>query len=72
MQAARERGIKDFIGGNCTVSLMLMAVGGLMRAGRGGMDHRDDLPVRLGRRRAKHAGNARADGRAASRRRRPC
>jgi aspartate-semialdehyde dehydrogenase len=33
MQAARERGIKDFIGGNCTVSLMLMAVGGLMRAG---------------------------------------
>ena len=33
MQAAREQGVKDFIGGNCTVSLMLMAVGGLMRAG---------------------------------------
>jgi aspartate-semialdehyde dehydrogenase len=33
MEAARERGIKDFIGGNCTVSLMLMAVGGLLRAG---------------------------------------
>jgi aspartate-semialdehyde dehydrogenase len=33
MQAAREQGIKDFIGGNCTVSLMLMAVCGLMRAG---------------------------------------
>jgi aspartate-semialdehyde dehydrogenase len=33
MRAARERGIKDFIGGNCTVSLMLMAVCGLMRAG---------------------------------------
>jgi aspartate-semialdehyde dehydrogenase len=33
MQAARDRGIKDFIGGNCTVSLMLMAVAGLMRAG---------------------------------------
>jgi aspartate-semialdehyde dehydrogenase len=33
MQAARERGMKDFIGGNCTVSLMLMAVSGLMRAG---------------------------------------
>jgi aspartate-semialdehyde dehydrogenase len=33
MQQARERGIKDFIGGNCTVSLMLMAVCGLMRAG---------------------------------------
>jgi aspartate-semialdehyde dehydrogenase len=33
MQAAREQGIKDFIGGNCTVSLMLMAVAGLLRAG---------------------------------------
>jgi len=33
MQNARQRGVKDFIGGNCTVSLMLMAVAGLMRAG---------------------------------------
>ena len=33
IQAARARGIKDYIGGNCTVSLMLMAVAGLMRAG---------------------------------------
>jgi aspartate-semialdehyde dehydrogenase len=33
MEAAREAGVRDFIGGNCTVSLMLMAVGGLMRAG---------------------------------------
>ncbi|HTV95276.1 MAG TPA: aspartate-semialdehyde dehydrogenase [Steroidobacteraceae bacterium] len=33
MRAARERGVKDFIGGNCTVSLMLMGVCGLMRAG---------------------------------------
>jgi aspartate-semialdehyde dehydrogenase len=33
MQAAQERGVKDFIGGNCTVSLMLMAVSGLLRAG---------------------------------------
>jgi aspartate-semialdehyde dehydrogenase len=33
MRAARERGVRDFIGGNCTVSLMLMAVGGLLRAG---------------------------------------
>jgi aspartate-semialdehyde dehydrogenase len=33
MQAAVNQGIKDFIGGNCTVSLMLMAVSGLMRAG---------------------------------------
>lgn len=27
------RGVKNFIGGNCTVSLMLMAMGGLFRAG---------------------------------------
>ncbi len=33
MRASRDAGIKDFIGGNCTVSLMLMAVCGLMRAG---------------------------------------
>jgi len=33
MRRALETGVKDWIGGNCTVSLMLMAVGGLMRAG---------------------------------------
>ena len=33
MRSAHHRGIRDFIGGNCTVSLMLMAVAGLMRAG---------------------------------------
>jgi len=33
MQAAAAHGVRDFIGGNCTVSLMLMAVGGLLRAG---------------------------------------
>jgi len=33
MQAALAAGVRDFIGGNCTVSLMLMAVGGLLRAG---------------------------------------
>ena len=30
---ALERGIKDYIGGNCTVSLMLMALGGLFQQG---------------------------------------
>ena len=30
---ALDRGCKDFIGGNCTVSLMLMAIGGLFNAG---------------------------------------
>ena len=29
IDTARESGVKDFIGGNCTVSLMLMALGGL-------------------------------------------
>lgn len=33
IDAALARGSKDFIGGNCTVSLMLMALGGLFRAG---------------------------------------
>jgi aspartate-semialdehyde dehydrogenase len=30
---ALANGVKDFIGGNCTVSLMLMALGGLFQAG---------------------------------------
>jgi aspartate-semialdehyde dehydrogenase len=30
---AIDGGVKDFIGGNCTVSLMLMAMAGLLRAG---------------------------------------
>jgi len=30
---ALRRGVKNYIGGNCTVSLMLMALGGLFRAG---------------------------------------
>lgn len=33
IDAALAKGIKDYIGGNCTVSLMLMALGGLFRAG---------------------------------------
>jgi aspartate-semialdehyde dehydrogenase len=33
MQEAQRCGVKDYIGGNCTVSLMLMAVSGLLRAG---------------------------------------
>lgn len=31
IDAALQSGIKDFIGGNCTVSLMLMAIGGLFQ-----------------------------------------
>ena len=33
IDAALARGVRDYIGGNCTVSLMLMAVAGLIRAG---------------------------------------
>ncbi len=33
IQAGLQRGIKNYIGGNCTVSLMLMALGGLFNAG---------------------------------------
>jgi aspartate-semialdehyde dehydrogenase len=31
IDAALDRGVRDYIGGNCTVSLMLMAMGGLFR-----------------------------------------
>ncbi|MCL2011803.1 MAG: aspartate-semialdehyde dehydrogenase [Cystobacterineae bacterium] len=33
IDAALHKGMKDYIGGNCTVSLMLMALGGLLRHG---------------------------------------
>jgi aspartate-semialdehyde dehydrogenase len=33
IDAGLKAGIKDYIGGNCTVSLMMMALGGLFRAG---------------------------------------
>jgi len=33
IDSAIDRGVKNFIGGNCTVSLMLMAMTGLFRAG---------------------------------------
>ncbi len=33
IKEALDKGVKNFIGGNCTVSLMLMAIGGLLREG---------------------------------------
>jgi aspartate-semialdehyde dehydrogenase len=33
IERSLEQGVKNYIGGNCTVSLMLMAMGGLFRAG---------------------------------------
>ena len=38
-----EQGIKNYIGGNCTVSLMMMALGGLFENELGGMDQLYDL-----------------------------
>lgn len=34
IQSGLDAGVKNFIGGNCTVSLMLMAIGGLLNAGK--------------------------------------
>src|SRR3712207_7789730 len=33
IQSALSKGVRNYIGGNCTVSLMLMGVGGLFKAG---------------------------------------
>ena len=33
IDAGLEAGMRDYVGGNCTVSLMMMALGGLLRAG---------------------------------------
>src|SRR3712207_8896366 len=33
IQSALSKGVRNYIGGNCTVSLMLMAMGGLFKAG---------------------------------------
>src|SRR2546423_14049204 len=44
IDAALERGVKNYIGGNCTVSLMLMALGGLFKAGLGEGVSCMDLP----------------------------
>jgi aspartate-semialdehyde dehydrogenase len=71
---ALDAGVKNYIGGNCTVSLMLMALGGLFRAGLvewatamtyqaasgGGARHMRELLVQMGRLHAS-AGPALAD-----------
>ncbi len=62
IDAALKRGVRNFIGGNCTVSLMLMALGGLFDAGLvewmtamtyqaasgGGAQHMRELLTQLG------------------------
>ena len=52
---ALAKGGRNWIGGNCTVSCMLMGVGALYKAGPGRVDEHADLPGRVGRRRAAHA-----------------
>jgi len=63
IDAALANGVKSFIGGNCTVSLMLMATAGLFRAGLvewvtamtyqsasgGGAQHMRELVTQMGR-----------------------
>ncbi len=68
IDAALAAGRRDYIGGNCTVSLMMMAIGGLLRAGLVRVDQRGDLPGGVGCRRTAHARAARADGRPCMRR----
>jgi aspartate-semialdehyde dehydrogenase len=55
IQTALAKGVKNWIGGNCTVSCMLMGVGALYKAGPRGMDANVDVPSGLGWRCAEHA-----------------
>ena len=52
---ALAKGGRNWIGGNCTVSCMLMGVGALFKAGLVEWMTTHDLPGRVGRRRAAHA-----------------
>ena len=64
-RGARSAACKNYIGGNCTVSLMMMALAGLFQRRPRRVDDVHDLPGGVGRRRAEHARAARADGRGA-------
>ncbi len=72
IDAALAKGVRNYIGGNCTVSLMMMALAGLLPARPGRVDDVHDLPGGLRRRRAEHARAAAADGRGAPRGARAC
>ncbi len=60
---ALDGGVKNYIGGNCTVSLMMMAIAGPAAERPRRMDDVHDLPVGIRRRRAEHARATAADGR---------
>ena len=49
IKGALARGVKDYIGSNCTVGLMLLALDGLLKADLIEWVTRDDLSGRLGR-----------------------
>ena len=55
IKSALSKGITNWIGGNCTVSCMLMGVGALYKAGLVEMDADVHLSGRVRRRRAQHA-----------------
>ena len=67
-QGGRRRACKNFIGGNCTVSLMLMAIDGLLKADLVEWVSAMTYQAASRRRRAEHARAAAADGRGALRR----
>ena len=56
-------GGKNFIGGNCTNSILLMGLGGLFHAGSGGVGVVHDLSGGIRRGCAEHARTAEPDGR---------
>ncbi len=66
IDAAIAGGIRNYIGGNCTVSLMMMALAGLLGARPDRVDDVHDLPGGVGCWRAEHARTAASDGRRAS------
>ena len=55
IQKALSAGGRNWIGGNCTVSCMLMGVGRALQGRPGRVDEHDDLPGGLGRWGAAHA-----------------
>ena len=58
------KGLRAYAGGNCTVSLMLMAVCGLFQRGPGRVDDHDDVSGGFRGGRGEDAGTGEADGRA--------
>ena len=71
IDAALARGVRNYIGGNCTVTPDDDGAGGIVPARPDRVDDLHDLPGGVGRWRADDARAAAADGRGASRREEP-